>query len=700
MPNTYINTTIDSGASQKEIQITFPFLNKTDVKVKSLRTLPLPAQTNVLNWTYYDEDTFNSYIVNGETTLPFGSYTIVFENGVNKVKFSPAVPINSSNNLIQTGYSITIFRQTSNNNNLQFTNGSPIQSSDLNYLLLLLTYSNEENNEAINLLSPFDYSTSLNNKFDKTGGNITGGINVSGSGNFGSSVSCGALTPSSVLLPSDLSGTIRNVPIPAYPNDAVNKSYVDALSLPGTPITINDDSVTAEKLRKVAGEQAVTTATIRDSAVTNSKLNNSSVTSTKIATSAIATQNIADNAITGVKIADNNINEAHLVSNCVSSSKLQNNSVTTDKISNNAITTSKIASGAVTADKLALGQISGETLIDNTITSRKLQTSGISWASNQPTSANPVALTQNGEVTITNGNIDANSSDLKIKDLTRFPSSFVQAQAIANNDEIILEENAIFPTNNLFNFWTLQNYDNQPLVFRANVDGVTRKEGYLNFNIAVKSKLSSNIFGTTIIQLLRPLVSTSGRAGASYANNVINYKTISDIPFQKILTINGNPHISLNPATGSIIFGSIPEPARYLIRVSGAARSTRATGGLTIVPPTDKKPGTNIPLSVETVTFDSGQVSHFTISSILSLGANDPITTSVQYYYTDSSATAPLAGDVSWVEAGQWHGISGPFGSYLPSEWYNSWIEISSNGQSVVVINDPRVECVIQRVPL
>lgn len=124
-----------------------------------------------------------------------------------------------------------------------------------------------------------------------------------------------------------------------------------------------DGSVTTPKLYQGAGEEAVTTATIRNKNITTAKIADSAVESLQIKDGAVVTSKIADanvtegkiasGAITTAKIADGAVLEAKIQSASISENKLATNSVSTAKIKDGNITTAKLADEAVTSAKLA-----------------------------------------------------------------------------------------------------------------------------------------------------------------------------------------------------------------------------------------------------------------------------------------------------------------------------------------------------------
>lgn len=121
---------------------------------------------------------------------------------------------------------------------------------------------------------------------------------------------------------------------------------------------ITDNSIETRHLFKGAGQQAVTTDTIRDLAVT----------ATKIAASAITTIKLADSAVTTAKIGDGAVTAAKLGNGAVINAKLGAGAVATDKLANNSVTADKLASGSVTNAKIATmsaNKLTGQTAVAN-----------------------------------------------------------------------------------------------------------------------------------------------------------------------------------------------------------------------------------------------------------------------------------------------------------------------------------------------
>ena len=697
MPNTYISYQDFFSVGQQQYRtanIPFPFLNKEDIKVTATRTFPSALSPTI--WTYVTEDYFNSTFVDGESSLPFGNYCVINENGQNKIKYKSA----SGNET----YTITIYRRTFSSRTSQFTNGSPLQASDLNDLLLKSSYASEEAIEAVDAINSFGLSASLNNKYDKSGGTISGTSIISGSfaatgvASFSSNVSVGG----TINLPSDLSGTLRNVPTPAYPNDAVNKAYVDSLTLNGgSPPVIEDDSITAEKLRKVAGEQAVTTSTIRDLAVTNSKLGSASVTAGKIASFTITSTQLAPNSVTTSKITAGNVTSTSLADNAVTTSKISDNSITSAKLQSGSVTADKLASGSVTLDKLAVNsQFSGTLIENNTINDTKL-TAPISWgAFPKTTTFNGSPTTIDSDLTIKGTILNAENADVTLKSVKPiFTASPYSSQSILNNSGELTLQNGGLNSNSfyLFNYNHLQdNINGQPLHFRAS-NTQLNKPGYFDFEIYVPTKGSFKPGATTIVQHLGRLSrNNNGEYGGN--NFPFAYKTIANIPFNKIRQDNGNSHISLNSQNYTLTFGAIPTHAKYKITLQGSCSCNRTSGTMVIKPLTNyanQAFQTGSPLSTLFLSFDVSTRVYFSTTTLLDISANSPITQGVEYYYYDNSISLPTIA--------HWDSYS-ITSSMVPSSWYNSWSSEWLEPPSYIYSfterepNFARVQLIIERI--
>jgi len=703
VPNTYISFNQSFTAGDQQYQtanIPFPFLNKEDIKVTATRTLPSALSPTI--WTYVTEGYFNSTFVNGESSLPFGNYCVINENGQNKIKYKSA----SGNET----YTITIYRRTFSSRTSQFTNGSPLQASDLNDLLLKSSYASEEAIEAVDAINGFGLSAILNNKYDKSGGTISGVSTISGSFEavggafFNSNVDVGG----TITLPSDLSGTLRNVPTPAYPNDAVNKAYVDSLTLNGgSPPVIEDNTITSEKLRKVAGEQAVATSTIRDLAVTGDKIANTTITGGKIANLAITSTKLATNSVTTSKITAGNVTSTSLADNAVITSKIMDNSITSAKLQSGVVTADKLASGSVTLDKLAVNsEFSGTLISNNTINDTKL-TAPISWGVSPKTTTFTSAYTTiNSNLAITGASINAENADVTLKSVKPiFTASPQSSGDILNNSGKLTLQTGGLNSNSFYNFnynHLEDNINNQPLYFRT-TNTQLNKPGYYDFEIYVPTKGSFKLGSTTIVQHVGQL-NQNGNGVYSGANFPFAYKTIANIPFNKMRNDNGNSHISLNTQNYTLTFGSLPNKAKYKITLQGSCDCNRPNGTMIIKPLTnyvDQVYQTGTPLSSLYLSFNGSSNVQFSTTTLLDLEANFPFTKGVEYYYSDLLTSLP--------SMAHWDYYSPPYypsylgtpqsqGVAIPASWHDEWK--SSYTDSITGITSTSFELNLARVQL
>jgi hypothetical protein len=678
--NTYVTFTTASFSNPiTEYVIPFPFLQKSDVVVNHL-TL---TGTSVV-WTQLSEEAFNAgYVLNPETnvletTFIFGTYCVVFENGQNKIKFrvatAPAIT-----------YNVTLYRRTFISKNLQFTNGSPIQATDLNTLLLRTSYSAEEAIEAVESIQALSINSLLFNKYDKVGGQITGNITATGNISSAGTISAtGSLQGSNLLLQG---GTIQNVPTPAYNTDAVNKAYVDALTIAGSPLSIVDNSVTSENLRKVAGEEAVTTSAIRDGAVTPAKIGVNNVVTANIANLAVTNAKIGTSAISANKMAPSSVLEAALASNAVTNTKIADNSISTAKLQSSCITNDKIASGTITTDKLVGGTIDGGLISSNTISSAKLQNSPISWFSSQG------QLTIQNGVELLNGAFNAPNTLItsdRSKELETV--SDFKASQIKTDGTFIYKENTLAPvTANALLNQDLTQYENQPVTFTSNIAGEPpRKAGGVNYNLVVRANTLGYVGATTIIRLLRDRSHQNtaegfGNSGEGFSDpkSILDFQTLSDIKFNSIHPSNDNPGISLDITTGLISFGSTTVGCKYLLTLKGTALVSTQNAVLTLYPPSDGVQTAYglLPYSMQSVEFSTVQKHYFTCSSILTISSI--MTTSAKYYLSIPTGTSTPS-TKTFAPLGSIYSSN-----LLGTTMYNILARSSS---------DPRVELVIQRI--
>lgn len=704
MPNTYISYQDIFSVGQQQYRtanIPFPFLNKEDIKVTATRTSPSVLSPTI--WTYVTEDYFNSTFVNGESSLPFGNYCVINENGQNKIKYKSA----SGNET----YTITIYRRTFSSRTSQFTNGSPLQASDLNDLLLKSSYASEEAIEAVDAINSFGLSASLNNKYDKSGGTISGHLqsdtlSVIGNAVFNSNV---GVVGGSINLPFDLSGTLRNVPTPAYPNDAVNKAYVDSLTLNGgSPPVIENDAITAEKLRKVAGEQAVTTSTIRDLAVTGAKIANTTITGGKIASFTITSTQLASNSVTTSKITAGNVTSTSLADNAVTTAKISDNSITSAKLQSAVITTEKLANGSVTLEKVAVpasGLFDGSFISNNTIDDDKL-TAPISWG-NTPkiTTYSGYQTKIDSNLTITGSIVNAENADVKLKSVTP-----LLVATGGDNNNILNQTGSVGlqsgglspnPSSSAFNYQHLNNFNDQPVFFRV-YDSQTKKQGYYDFEIYVPSKNTFKPGATTIFQHVSELNYYINQGvyggGAIIANRYpFAYKTLDNIPFNNTRPDSENSHIYLNTQNKTIVFGAIPTEAKYRIDLHGVCCCNRNTGQMFIRPLTNVRssgPGLESPLSTLFFTFNSTQNVNFSVTTLLTIPQNSSYTRGVEYYYTDQGSSLPSL--ANWDPFVTWGGTDFASGWRFPNPPPQAWGNWSYN--NLVEANIAYIQLIIQRI--
>lgn len=703
MPNTYVSFTANStnDTDLTEYTIPFKFLNAEDVKVRSINT----ANEAVLQWIYVPIATWNTNLVNGETSYPFGYYSIVFENGVNKIKFSPVRPLNVITGTGFQEFSITIYRRTATTNSTYFSNGSPIQASDLNAILLQSLYNSEEALEGIDSVNTIDLASKLNLKVDKTGDTLTGTLNFSNVGELlqvsrlqVKTSGDGVATPRVFLQ----GGTIQNVPTPALASDAVNKAYVDGLTLNGgSQPVIADDSITETLLRKVAGEEAVSTSTIRFGAVTNQKINTGAVTSDKLGSNSVIGIKIATGAVTSAKLGASAVTTAAINDGAVIEAKIATGAVTNTKLGTSAVTADKILDGTITSAKLANQTLDGTTLIlDNSIPSSKLKNSGITYGAGsldfaQMTINCPTATTINAP------NATINTNNLyKKQTLTLNESNEVNAGTLTLASGSVKSDpnTTILPS-------TLNQFTGTIPELTFFTTGVT--DGHYFYKIQAKNpNLLGNKFGRTLMKW-------QGRQGGQYGSNfntnkfpTFFYKQIANIPFNYVV-YNENPEISLVgtpyiPLTtsGEIVFNnSAGNEKKYLITLTGFATTTRNGATLYIKPISDSyifqgSPYT-APKSVISVIFtnvytdtpDYYSYRTFSATTIFTIPGATTLSFPVQYYYFDVANQAPSTnipcGFGYGTESGA--GISstqvppawtGNLGSGHPNTWNESIVDL------------------------
>jgi hypothetical protein len=393
--------TIATPSSPYLIAIPFSFLSEENVKVKRLDNFGIYNSVTYNNDTQWNNNLSNGYPVS---------------NNVYRVVLGTEVGLGVTDYYVQlsrsyTGVSHIVYRDTPTYVP-SFVNGSALTAEDLNSAFLRLSYQAEEKDQ----IAIGSSNVNLDGKFDKTGGTISGATTISANLSMNNN-------------------RIENVANPVSSNQVATKEYVDlANSAGGTP-TILADTITATELSKVAGTEAVTTATIRDLNVTAGKLATDAVTNTKLADGAVTTAklgagltiNFAGNSI---RCADDGTTNPLWESTTTSTSNNLNfrRPVTTNSIRALAITTAKVADGAITEPKLATDSVStnkivnlnvtGAKIADSTITSAKLLTSGLSFTSGGALTAqatNVASLTSSGDISApswTNHKLTNNWSNL------------------------------------------------------------------------------------------------------------------------------------------------------------------------------------------------------------------------------------------------------------------------------------------------
>jgi len=687
--NSYVTFTTNADTALTEYVIPFAFFKKEDVKVKSVR-----QNGTILSWTYLEE----AYFTANQANLAFGNYCVVFENGQNKIKFIQAT----------ITYYVTIFRRTSDTL-IRFSNGSTLQADDLNKLALLNIYTTEESFDA-SVINTFD--SQLFTKFDKSGGTISGSTDVQGVLSATNMQTPGTLSVTNnngngLLYANRISmvgGTIIGVPVPVNATDVANKSYVDTAVSAGNggnggnggTFTIEDDSITDAKLRKVAGQQAVTTSTIRDGAIVATKLFAGGDLS-----GPVITNTIRGSAVTATKLATDS----------VITSKIQNGAVIADKLATDSVTTSKIQNGAVTADKIAVNTFTGASIADNTVSVTKLKEFPISY-NEQIINPTKKDVTINGNVilSVTPTPVNSYQTQTAINTVGNIRCNQVyektipddqQAYSLQYNQDFLYKQGelkiSVAGDSRQFTHESLDKYDEQPLVFKKG----SLANGYSSFQIVVKPK-DLSIGAVTLAHLGRFGILNSGQGSAqtSFANSEIIKNTISNIRFNK-MSANDNP-IGLDINTGVFSFLlSQRYTTKYKITLTGHLYAPVA-GNMTIRPISDgigsyAPPPYSQPANLQTLqsTAETGKIKthFFSVTSILTLPfSGDAVTTwylPVQYYFRTSSTSTLSRWGHEFVNT--WHspGVS----SALPEAWQSS-----AGSPSAVVANDHAVQICIEKV--
>jgi hypothetical protein len=600
VPNTYTSFSLTSGANTNEFTIPFVFLNEVDVKIRSTIVSPNESvipNNRILNWTYTPYSNFSQTFVNGETNLAFGNYSIVFENGLYKARFSKAIYING----ISVTYNILIYRETAILNSYFFRDGSAIQARDLNNITLQNSYVLEEIKEYNQLLDAFNLSSLLQSKLDKTGGSVTGNITTTGSIIL-SNASQGLTTPSVALN----GGTISNLPTPTNSTDAVNKGYVDGLTIAGSPLVITDNSVTDSHLRKVADQQAVTTATIRNSAVTAEKLATDSVINSKLQTDSISSRCIQAGSVTNSKLAVDSVASTNLIASSVTEGKIQNNAVTSSKLGLASVTNAILADNSVSDTKLQANSVVASKIAVASIASNKLLNSPFQWTSESvPTIANSATT-----LTIQPTTINATDSVLNVKEVNENPvltstsyAPFFNASMGVPPFNQFDKINGILPLSQeaktiksgdytydtaLQKVWTKQApyckvvvIPEIPQYAHANVVNTWP------YRLGLKNPYVNGENGCVSMFAYRPVAQTRGghsRVTGFYQNNQITQRTITTLPLNSVI-FNNNPNITLDTATGIIGLvnrnnNAVIEYNRtFLIIITGTISTTGTSNG-------------------------------------------------------------------------------------------------------------------------
>ena len=610
MPNTYTSFSLTSGANTNEFTIPFAFLNEVDVKIRSTIVSPNESvipNNRILNWTYTPYSTFSQTFVNGETNLAFGNYSIVFENGLYKARFSKAIYING----ISVTYNILIYRETAILNSYFFRDGSAIQARDLNNITLQNSYVLEEIKEYNQLLDAFNLSSLLQSKLDKTGGSVTGNITTTGSIIL-SNASQGLTTPSVALN----GGTISNLPTPANSTDAVNKDYVDGLTIAGSPLVITDNSVTDSHLRKVADQQAVTTATIRNSAVTAEKLATDSVINSKLQTDSISSRCIQAGSVTNSKLAVDSVASTNLIASSVTEGKIQNNAVTSSKLGLASVTNAILADNSVSDTKLQANSVVASKIAVASIASNKLLNSPFQWTSESvPTIANSATT-----LTIQPTTINATNSVLNVKEINQNPvltsANYIpffngtrSIPAFSQYDKLngilpLSQEVQTIKTDGDFDYdsslqklWKRQTpYCKVVAIPETPQYAIGTMVNTWPFRLGIKNPYCNGEVGSVSMFAYRPVNQSRGGhslTSVSYANNQITQRTITTLPLNAVI-FNNNPSVTLDTSTGVIgvtnrntIFGSVngvtnfdnSTPKTFLITITGTIFTTGSSNG-------------------------------------------------------------------------------------------------------------------------
>ena len=167
-------------------------------------------------------------------------------------------------------------------------------------------------------------------------------------------------------------------------NNAVDTAAIAADAVTGAKIA--DDSINSEHY--VAGsidtehvaDSHVTTAKLQDAAVTTVKIANSSVDSTKLANASVVTDRLADNAVATAKIVDDAITTDKIAASQVTTAKVANLAISEAKLSANAVTTDKIAADAITGAKIADDSIDSEHIVDGSIDAAHIADNAVTTA--------------------------------------------------------------------------------------------------------------------------------------------------------------------------------------------------------------------------------------------------------------------------------------------------------------------------------
>ena len=177
-------------------------------------------------------------------------------------------------------------------------------------------------------------------------------------------------------------------------------------SVPGSKIA--SDSITAAQIAAAA----VSTSELADTAVTSTKLADGAVTAAKIAADSITAAQIAPEAVGASELADNAVDTGAIQSLAVTEAKLAGGAVTTAKLGDLAVTDGKIANATITYGKLNLadGSIPGTKLAPSSVTGTQIASAAVSTAQLADAGVTTAKLA-NGSITAVKIAADAITSD-------------------------------------------------------------------------------------------------------------------------------------------------------------------------------------------------------------------------------------------------------------------------------------------------